>query len=50
VPREFPQLVATAAKRAFVSPSAYVRIAVGEKLVRDGLSPTPDVPEPRQAA
>jgi hypothetical protein len=37
VPDEFPKLVGQAAARSFISPSAYVRQALSEKLTRDGL-------------
>ena len=61
VPNAVPRLVSTAASRVFISPSAYVRQALVEKLRRDGydLSPTgnddgpgtpPAAPALRQAA
>jgi hypothetical protein len=36
VPKDFPRLVHGAASRSYISPSAYVRQAVSEKLTRDG--------------
>ena len=38
VPTAVPALIATAASRAFISPSAYIRQALAEKLQRDGLT------------
>lgn len=36
LPKEMPQLISTAASNAFISPSAYIRQAIAEKLKRDG--------------
>ncbi|WP_342167087.1 hypothetical protein [Methylobacterium sp. SD21] len=51
VPNTVPALIATAASRTFISPSAYIRQALAEKLQRDGLTvPTPTGPDLQQAA
>lgn len=50
LPREMPGLIVTAASRIFISPSAYVRQALAEKLQRDGFSiPAADITS-KQAA
>ena len=49
VPGAVPDLIATAASRVFISPSAYVRQALAEKLARDGFT-LPPVTTTRQAA
>ncbi|MBB2964328.1 hypothetical protein [Methylobacterium sp. R2-1] len=50
LPREMPDLISTAASRIFISPSAYVRQALAEKLQRDGFSiPAADITS-KQAA
>ena len=36
VPEPFPRLVSAAAGRNLISPSAYIRQAIREKLTRDG--------------
>lgn len=41
LPREMPGLISTAASRIFISPSAYVRQALAEKLKRDGFDVPP---------
>jgi hypothetical protein len=38
VPPHFPRLVAQAAARQFISPAAFVRQAVTERLARDGFA------------
>ncbi len=50
LPREMPGLITAAASRAFISPSAYVRQALAEKLQRDGFPVHAAGPDQRQAA
>ena len=51
VPNTVPALIATAASRTFISPSAYIRQALAEKLHRDGLTvPVSVAADLRQAA
>ena len=38
LPREMPGLITAAASRVFISPSAYARQALAEKLQRDGFT------------
>lgn len=50
LPSEMPELIAAAASRAFISPSAYLRQALAEKLARDGFPLRAVAPTQRQAA
>jgi predicted HicB family RNase H-like nuclease len=51
LPKDMPKLISAAASSAFISPSAYVRQALAEKLKRDGFGlPSPDAGSAQQAA
>ncbi len=51
VPKQFVQLVETAADRNLISPSAYIRQSIREKLVRDGyLAELAQSSQPQRAA
>ena len=51
LPKEMPSLINAAASRVFISPSAYVRQALAEKLQRDGFGlPNTGAASQRQAA
>ncbi|KQO93333.1 hypothetical protein [Methylobacterium sp. Leaf91] len=51
IPSEMPSLISAAASRVFISPSAYVRQALAEKLKRDGFGlPSQEAASAQQAA